>query len=1051
MIETASFLEDHISQIPALQLLQNVGYTYLRPAEVYLERKGRLSDVLLEGILEKQLRGINRIRYKGTEHEFSDENIKGAIQTLRDVPFDGLVRTNEKIFDLISLGKSLEQTIDGDTKSFTLNYIDWRHPENNVFHITEEFEVECTGSREVRRPDIVLFVNGIPLAVIECKRPDLKQPLDQAISEHLRNQSSDYIPQLFIYSQLLLAVTKNEAAYGTEGTHAKFWAKWRDADDVSALLFQLVNKPLLKDQKARLFAERYRYVRDYFDELELEPRRITAQDRTIYDLCRPERLLELTYKFVLFDASKKKIARYQQYFAVKNALERIKRRQNNGKRIGGVIWHTPGSGKSLTMVMLAKAIALDSEISNPKITLVTDRVELDDQIYRTFHHCGKDPIKARTGRHLLELLSGNKETIITATIFKFESAIKTQSYRDDSKNIFVLVDEDCLTQYGEAQMQMDKVLPNACYIGFTGTPPMKKQKNTAIDFGGFIDKYTIRQGVEDKSIVPLLYERRHVPEELNQEGVDHWFEAVTRPLTASRRADLKGKLSTANQLDKAERKIYLTALDISEHFSQTWKGTGLKGQLTADSKLSALKFKEYLDEFGKVTSEVLISRPDSREGNKDVKQVGEEEVQVFWRRMLEKYGSEEEYNKQVINSYKYGDDPDLIIVVDKLLTGFDAPQNTVLYIARRLEEPKLLQAIARVNRLFEGKDSGYVIDYYGVLRELGDEFDKEEVDHSISDISLAIQTLPKKHSEVWDLFKDIKNKKDEEAYEQVLSNDVVRQRFYDKLLEYNRALATALSTVKFNFDTPEEKIDRYKKDFVFFQKLRVSVKKRYADSIEYGEYEAKIQKLIHTHVTSDEVLQVTPLVSIFETEEFQAEIDSLNSDAAKADTIAHRTKRTISEKMEEDPFFYRRFSKVLEEVIETYRAARISDAEYLKRATEIMRSVRDRTDDELPAILQTHEAAKAFYGVINEVLSRKNGTVVEKKELAANAALKIDELIVANRVVDWTSNLDVQNQIRNEIDDFLYEMREENEIDLTLEEMDLIIESALNIARARYQ
>ncbi len=1059
MLVTPSFLEDHISQIPALQLLQNMGYTYLRPAEAYLERKGKLSNVLLEGILENQLKKINRIKYKGTEKEFSDENIYAAIQTLKDVPFDGLIRTNEKIFDLISLGKSLEQTIKGDTKSFTLNYIDWQHPTNNVFHVCEEFEVECTGTREVRRPDIVLFVNGIPLAVIECKRPDFKDPLEQAISQHIRNQSNDYIPRLFTYSQLLLAVTKNEEAYATAGTAAKFWAKWRERDNVAAQVTALINKPLSKEQKTKLFAERYRYVRDYFEDLELEARAITEQDLAIYNLCRPERLLELTYKFILFDAGEKKIARYQQYFAVKNALARIKRFEDTGKRTGGVIWHTQGSGKSLTMVMLAKAIALDSEIVNPKVLLVTDRVELDDQIYRTFHHCGKDPVKARTGRHLLQLLGGNKEAIITTTIFKFESAVKAQKYKDESKNIFALVDEGHRTQYGEAHTKMHKVLPNACYIGFTGTPLMKKQKNTARQFGGFIDTYTIRQGVEDKSIVPLLYEGRHVLQEVDQKGIDKWFEAVTKPLTSSQRADLKRKFSTANQLNKAERKIYLTAFDVSEHYSQTWKGTGFKAQLTADSKLSALKFKKYLDEFGKVTSEVLISAPDTREGNEDIYRVGEEEVQAFWKRTLEKYGNEEDYNKQLINAFKHGDDPEIIIVVDKLLTGFDAPRNTVLYIARSLKEHTLLQAIARVNRLFEGKDFGYIIDYYGVLRELGEamdlygslpEFDQDDLDLSITDITSEIKTLPQKHSELWDIFKEIKNKKDEEAYEQTLSDEAVRQRFYDKLSAYNRTLGMALSTVKFNFDTSEDKIDRYKKDLVFFQKLRVSVKKRYSDEIDYKEYEAKVQKLINTHVTSDEVLQVTPLVNIFEPEKFQAELDKLDSDAAKADTIAHRTQKTISEKMEEDPFFYRRFSKVLEEVIEAYREERISDAEYLNRVTDIMKSVRDRSGDDLPAALRTHEVAKAFYGVVNDVLGRKNGSIANKNELAAHAALKIDELIGTNRVVDWVSNLDVQNQMRNQIDDYLYEIKEENEIDLTLEDMDFIIESALKIAKARY-
>ena len=298
--ELPSFLEDHISQIPALQLLQNLGWQYLTPAEAVSLRGGKLGNVLLETVLVEQLRKFNRIRFKGEEYEFSEANIQAAVQALKDVLYDGLVRTNEKIYDLLVLGKSLQQTIDGDTKSFPLQYIDW-NPEtwltNNVFHVTEEYEVERTGSHETRRPDIVLFVNGIPLAVIECKRPDIKDPIAEAICQQLRNQRDDEIPKLFLFSQLLLAISKNEAKYATTGTPAKFWAVWRE--EVDKELAPLVNRPLTPEQKDRLFGDRFQYVRAYFDELEEEPREMTAQDRALYSLCRPERLLDLTFSFIL--------------------------------------------------------------------------------------------------------------------------------------------------------------------------------------------------------------------------------------------------------------------------------------------------------------------------------------------------------------------------------------------------------------------------------------------------------------------------------------------------------------------------------------------------------------------------------------------------------------------------------------------------------------------------------------------------------------------------------------------------------------------------------
>jgi len=253
--------EDHISQIPALQLLQNLGWQYLTPAEANKYRNERASAVLLDGVLETQLRQMNKIQYKGQEYPFTEGNIHSAIQALKEVLFDGLVRTNEKIYDLLCLGKSLQQSIHGDIKSFTLQYIDWEHPERNVFHVTEEFEVERTGRKDKYIPDIVLFVNGIPLAVIECKRTDLgpgKDPTDEAISQHIRNQKEDGIPQLFIYTQLLMAVSKNQAKYATTGTPKKFWSVWREQGEHEEEIKELINKPLSEEKKDKLFAGRER-------------------------------------------------------------------------------------------------------------------------------------------------------------------------------------------------------------------------------------------------------------------------------------------------------------------------------------------------------------------------------------------------------------------------------------------------------------------------------------------------------------------------------------------------------------------------------------------------------------------------------------------------------------------------------------------------------------------------------------------------------------------------------------------------------------------------
>ena len=1062
MADLPSFLEDDISQIPALQLLQNLGWQYLTPEDAVSLRGGKLSNVLLETVLVEQLKKLNRIRFKGAEHLFSESNIQSAVQALKDVVYDGLVRTNEKIYDLLVLGKSLPQTIAGDTKSFPVNFIDW-NPEtwltNNVFHVSEEFSVERTASHETRRPDIVLFVNGIPLVVIECKRPDTKDPLAEAVSQHLRNQRDDEIPSLFLYSQLLLAVTKNEAQYGTTGTPAKFWSVWKEEVDRD---LELLLAQQAKSADTKWLQERFNLVSEAQADYFVKPRAITQQDRTMYSLCRPERVLELAFSYTLFDAGEKKVARYQQYFTVANTLQRIQERDENGTRFGGVVWHTQGSGKSLTMVMLAKEIAR-LHLSNYKIVLVTDRVDLDDQIYRTFTHCDMEPNRAKSGRDLARLLQGSTGRVITTVIDKFENAVLKGKLRNESDNIFVLVDESHRGQYKTMHSRMRKALPKACFIGFTGTPVKKKEKNTIDKFGGLIQPtYTIRTAVEDKSVVPLLYEGRDVEQRVDKESIDRWFEIITANLSKDQKGDLKKKFTTTDQLNKAEQKVREIALDISMHYRDNWQGTPYKAQLVAQDKATALMYKRFLDEFGMVSSEVLISGPDDREGNEEV-EVNEDdlpEIQRFWKKMMAKHGSEDQYNKNLINGFKHGDSPEIIVVVDKLLTGFDAPRNTVLYLTRTLKDHTLLQAIARVNRLCEGKDFGYIIDYRGVLGNLKkafdfynelEEADQQELENSLTNVAEEIEKLPRRYTELLNLFQDIRNKQDEEQYELKLGDDELRERFYECLRDYARSLSMALSSLKFMEETPDEKVEKYRKDLKFFMQLRASVKRRYAEVVDFKEYEAKIQKLLDTHVATGSVQRVTSLVNIFEKEAFEKELEELEgkSTASKADTIAHRTKKTIKDRMDDDPAFYSRFSKMLEDAIQAFRQKRLADAEYLAKVSEIADAIRTRRGAGLPAELQNHEVAQAFFGIVKEVFANHQASGLDVSALGASAALQIDEIIRSRKIVNWTNNTDVQNQMQNAVEDYLHEL-DSSGLDLSFDEIDMILEKCLDIARRRY-
>ena len=791
-------------------------------------------------------------------------------------------------------------------------------------------------------------------------------------------------------------------------------------------------------------------------------RQVTPQDRALYALCRKERLLELIFRFTLFDGGEKKIARHQQYFCVNKILDRVRQPGSDGTRKGGVVWHTQGSGKSLTMVMLAESLALERRTHHFKIILVTDRVDLDDQIYKTFHHCGTQPVQARTGRHLKQLLRDNKAQIITTVIDKFELAVGKADVCNEHPDIFVLVDESHRGQFGELHAKMKQALPNACFIGFTGTPVMKRDRNTIDRFGGLIDSYTLEQAVQDKAVVPLLYEGRHVDQNVDSEALDDWFERITERLSDEQKSDLKRKFSSSDQLNKAARKVMRIAWDVSEHFSDNWSHTSSKAQLVAQDKATALLYKRYLDEFGMVSSEVLISGPDEREGETDIHEESTDAVKVFWKKMMAKYGSEKEYNRQVISAFKHAEEPEIIIVVDKLLTGFDAPRNTVLYLTRRLQSHALLQAIARVNRLFDGKDFGYIIDYRGVLQNLDEafdlysqlaEFEREGIDDlawAVTDVESESQKLGQRHSDLWDLFKNIRNQRDEEEYELLLADEGLRDRFYERLSAFSRTLAVALSSARFLDETPENRIATYKTDLHFFMRLRTSVRRRYAEVVDFKEYEPRIQKLVDQHVGTGEVEQVTDLVDIFNADAFAREVGKLAGTASKADTIAFRTKHSIHDRMQEDPAFYRRFSELLEEAIRAFREQRLSDAEYLEKVSKIAERVRNRTGDDIPPALTHRDVAKAFFGVLRDALASHTAQAADAREIGTAASLAIDDIVQEQRIVHWTRNPDIQNRMKGAIEDYLFELMEREKLELTFEDIDRILDSVLDIARVRY-
>jgi type I restriction enzyme R subunit len=1043
--------EMNISQIPALEVLNKIGYTIISPEKAE-QMRGNLYNVVLKDILYERLTAINSFDFKGCTYKFSEKNIQQAILDIEEALTDGLIKTNEKIYDSLILGRSYPESLsemDG-TKSFNLNYIDWENPENNVFHVVEEFSVEREDGQGTVRPDIVTFINGIPFGVIECKKASIS--ISQGISQMLRNQGKEYIPQLFKFVQIVMVTNKNETQYATTGTPKKFWSLWKE--DKESIEYKWFEETLAETVTCRI---------------------PTVQDKNIISLFHPKRVIEIIRFFTLYDKNIKKIARYQQYFAIKEIIRTIVETDRNGNRQSGVIWHTQGSGKSLTMVMLSRYILSQFADIHPQVLVITDRIELDSQIHQSFNHSRLRAERAISGRHLVELINNNGADIITSLVHKFDTASKHQK-PVKSKNIFVLIDESHRTQYGELNIKMKKVFPNACYLGFTGTPLMKKDKSTMKKFGGrMIHKYTIKDGVEDGAIVPLLYEGRLVEQTVNRNAIDKRIEMITRNLAEKQAEELKKKWSKFEAIASSEQRIRLIADDIYVHYTKFYKDTFAKAMLATASKFDAIRYKESFDEYGDLKTAIVISPPDQREGYDEVDEEPKDRVLKFWNKMMEAYSDPQKYEDHIKSEFIDGDELEILIVVDKLLTGFDAPRASVLYVDKPMKEHTLLQAIARVNRLYEGKDFGLIVDYRGLIQELDsamrtysgaglENFDGKDLEGALVDVISIVGKLRESYSNVVAIFKGIKNKQDKEEYELLLGDEALRNDFYNQLSNFGKYLGIALESEHVYNAIGEDDIKLYKREFKFYQELRASVKLRYSDTIDHKEYEAKMRNLMDTYIAAEDIIQITAPVDILNEKEFEDELMRLGSPRAKADAIRTRMTKRISEKWDENPAYYKKFSERIEEIIEQYKEKRISELEYLEKMRNVMNDFRKGySGTTYPEKIKHNIHAQAFYGVVKEVLEderyyeagvtelvAEDGPIYNYEGILADIAMEVDVIIERHCKVDWHDNPDVHKKISQEIDELLYLVKKKHFPKMTFDQIDTMIENIKTVALRRY-
>ena len=988
---------------PAWGLLEKLGWIYT-PRDVLEPERDDEREVLLKGRLRSALLRLNEWM-TGAQADW-------VIGELERTEGGGIAR-NQRVHEDLIYGKPVSTANASGRQSRTARFFDFDHPEGglNEFVVTTQFRVRRGNERRdleddqrVVKPDLVLFVNGIPLVVMEAKSPSLMDVWrTKAVRQLRRYQEAGPewhgtgAPELFHTNLLCVAHCGAAAAYATLGAPENAYVEWK-----SVLPYSETE------------------VRQRFG---VEPQ---GQAQLIVGLLAPATLLDILRDYVVYEPQGgklvKKLPRYQQHRAVRSALERLLNGRKPEER-GGVVWHTQGSGKSLTMLWLATKLRREPRLRNPMIVVVTDRTQLDRQISATFERCGfPAPEQATSTRGLRRLLtSGGSRTVMT-TIQKFEDALEAPKGRLDvlnpSEHVVVMVDEAHRTQYGTLGARMSKALPNAALIGFTGTPIDRGFGHSTMQrFGPLIDSYTIPQSVEDGATVPIYYEAR-LPE-LHIEGpetLDTLFEAMFGDMSEDDQARIRRRYANKETVAEAERRIEMIALDIAQHFKANVQPNGFKAQVVAPSRAAALRYAEWLNDFNLNAYPIITTSPND----------GPE------------FGVARDLNQEQITSAFVDPEgePEILVVVDMLLTGFDAPVEQVLYLDRGLREHGLLQAIARVNRRFSHKaDSvdtekphGLVVDYHGVSR----------------DLELALETFE------WPDVKDSMEELDEDPGPAIEAAAVQAESHFkgqdlDKVWDCVAVFAPDDSSdgefktdlfERFNGDYRQfgRLMDRYLPDAgaePYVERLaRLTVIRAYAKAhflrdtdLDWSDIGAKVKKLIDERIDA-EVRELMRPVSILD-QDFEAKIEQLPHDEARASLMEHAVRAQINERLGENPAFFTTLSEELDRIIRELRERLIDAAEACRQMAELRGQVMSEADIAAqhglsPVAFAVSELLAAGRGDgMAGIASAAEGEGVYRTALdaeVADVARQVESDIEQHRdVIDWQSNLEVQREMRRDI------------------------------------
>ena len=941
---SAKLNEYNHAEEPARVLLERLGWTYV-PREALAAERSDDREVLLKGRLRRALLRLNEW--------MTEEQAERVVFELEHIDATGMAR-NLRVHEYLTYGMPL--TVDGPRgrDSRTVRFFDFDHPEGglNEFVVTTQFRVrrgnERGGPEDDERmviPDLVLFVNGIPLVVMEAKSPSLLDVWkSQAVRQLRRYQEAGPewhgagAPELFHYNLLCVAHCGAAAAYATLGAPENAYFEWKSV------------LPYTEDEVRQRFG--------------VEP---LGQAQLIVGLLSPATLLDVLRDYVVYEPERgrlvKKLPRYQQYRAVRAALGRLLSGLKPEER-GGVVWHTQGSGKSLTMLWLATKLRREPRLGNPTIVVVTDRKQLDQQIANTFERCGfpapermdrsrPEPPGRRARRRRerpdqrdpLDLQSvlkqGGSRTVMT-TIQKFEEALTAPEGELDvlnaSENVIVMVDEAHRTQYGILGGRMSKALPNAVMVGFTGTPIEKDFKRSTIGrFGPLIDAYTIPQSVADGATVPIWYEAR-LPE-LAVEGpetLDRLYEAMFGDEPPAVQAQIRRRYANKETVAEAERRIEMIALDIAEHFKGKVRPNGFKAQVVAPSRAAALRYAERLKSFGLRAYPIITAAPNDGPKFKIARELDQE---------------------QVVNAFVDPEgEPEALVVVDMLLTGFDAPVEQALYLDRALREHGLLQAIARVNRRFtheqDGvpteKTHGLVVDYHGVSRDLEDAlstFDWPDVQDTMREMdedpapvieAAAVQAESHfKGRDLADTWECVSVFAPDASTEGNYKADVF-ERFNADYRQFSRLMDRFL---------PDPRalpyVDRLSRLTEIRAYTRAQFLRENAD-VDWTEIGAKVKKLVDERISA-QVRELMRSVSILD-QDFEEKIAALPHDESRASIMEHAIRAQVHDRLADNPVFFERLSAQLARIIEDLRNRLIDSAEACRRLALLRHQAQSEAD-----------------------------------------------------------------------------------------------------------